>query len=452
MHEGERERDCHEHIEGYTSGGFSMAYEFRLPDIGEGLHEAEVLQWFVQVGEEIKADQPVVEVQTDKAAVEIASPVGGTVLTLGGQPGDTINVGDVLIAVDTMVATPATAVKPNAATAATAVDQPTVATPAAAATAGPVVPAAPDASVGPRKRVQAAPAVRKFAQDLGIRLESIQPSDPSGRITRADVERAATLQRESAQRPQSQSQSQSQSEEVATSSGPVNRREPIRGLRKRIYQNMVKSMYTAPQATGMDDLDATRLVELRQRLLPHAQARGIKLTYLPIVIKAVTYVLREYPLFNAAVDDEQMEIVYKGAINIGIATATPEGLLVPVIRDADKKSVFEIATVLEDLTSRGRERQLELAELTGSTFTITSTGVQGGWFATPIVNYPEVAILGVHSIQKRAVVLDDDSIVAQQRMTFSLTFDHRVIDGHPAGRFMHRLKEYLENPELMIAL
>ncbi|QSO51474.1 2-oxo acid dehydrogenase subunit E2 [Alicyclobacillus curvatus] len=449
-----------------------MAYEFRLPDIGEGLHEAEVLQWFVQVGEEIKADQPVVEVQTDKAAVEIASPVGGTVLTLGGQPGDTINVGDVLIAVDTMVATPATrvdqtrvatpatAVKPNAATAATAVDQTRVATtvtaveqrrvatPAAAATAGPVVPAAPDASVGPRKRVQAAPAVRKFAQDLGIRLESIQPSDPSGRITRADVERAATLQRESAQRPQSQSQS----EEVATSSGLVNRREPIRGLRKRIYQNMVKSMYTAPQATGMDDLDATRLVELRQRLLPHAQARGIKLTYLPIVIKAVTYVLREYPLFNAAVDDEQMEIVYKGAINIGIATATPEGLLVPVIRDADKKSVFEIATVLEDLTSRGRERQLELAELTGSTFTITSTGVQGGWFATPIVNYPEVAILGVHSIQKRAVVLDDDSIVAQQRMTFSLTFDHRVIDGHPAGRFMHRLKVYLENPELMIAL
>lgn len=215
---------------------------------------------------------------------------------------------------------------------------------------------------------------------------------------------------------------------------------------------MAKSMYTAPQATGMDDLDATRLVELRQRLMPHAEARGIRLTYLPIIIKAVTYVLREYPIFNASVDDEQMEIVYKGGINIGIATATPEGLLVPVIRDADKKSVFQIAAELDDLIARGRDRKLQISELTGSTFTITSTGPQGGWFATPIVNYPEVAILGVHSIQKRAVVLDDDSIVPQQRMTFSLTFDHRVIDGEPAGRFMYRFREYLENPELMIAL
>lgn len=425
-----------------------MAYEFRLPDIGEGLHEAEVLQWFVQVGEEIKADQPVAEIQTDKAAVEIASPVGGRVVTLGGQPGDTIKVGEVLISVDTMVATTTVPVAVTVASAGTPIAT-TMSIPAPHA--------------GARKRVQAAPAVRKLAHDLGVALDSIQPSDPSGRITRADVERAAASAKQQVlvrgveenvglAGGSAETQSQSQPQQVMTTPALTDHREPIRGLRKRIYQNMAKSMHTAPQATGMDDLDATRLVELRQRLLPHAAARGMKLTYLPIIIKALTYVLREYPLFNASVDDDRMEIVYKSAINIGIATATPEGLLVPVIRDADKKSVFQIAALLDDLTSRGRERKLELAELTGSTFTITSTGAQGGWFATPIVNYPEVAILGVHSIQKRAVVLDDDTIVPQQRMTFSLTFDHRVIDGEPAGRFMFRLKEYLENPELMMAL
>ena len=443
-----------------------MAYEFRLPDIGEGLHEAEVLQWFVQVGEEIKADQPVAEIQTDKAAVEIASPVGGRVVTLGGQPGDTLQVGEVLISVDIMGATATVSVSGTRASADAPATVANAYAPAAVASIG--TPIATKTSVparhaGAGKRVQAAPAVRKLAQDLGVDLANIQPSDPSGRVTRADVECAAAKQqvpvREavanvglaggSADTP---SQSASQSQQVMATPELTDHREPIRGLRKRIYQNMAKSMYTAPQATGMDDLDATRLVELRQRLLPHAAARGIKLTYLPIIIKAVTYVLRDDPLFNASVDDDQMEIVYKSAINIGIATATPEGLLVPVIRDADKKSVFQIAALLDDLTSRGRERKLELAELTGSTFTITSTGAQGGWFATPIVNYPEVAILGVHSIQKRAVVLDDDTIVPQQRLTFSLTFDHRVIDGEPAGRFMFRLKEYLENPELMMAL
>lgn len=434
-----------------------MAYEFRLPDIGEGLHEAEVLQWFVQVGEEIKADQPVAEIQTDKAAVEIASPVGGRIVTLGGQPGDTIKVGEVFISVDTMVATTTATVPAAVASADVPAAVASIGTPIATTTSTP----APHALV--RTRVQAAPAVRKLAHDLGVDLASIHPSDPSGRVTRADVERAAAAAKQPVLVRQNvakvglaggsaETKSQPQSQQVLTIPALTDHREPIRGLRKRIYQNMAKSMYTAPQATGMDDLDATRLVELRQRLLPHAAARGIKLTYLPIIIKAVTYVLRDYPLFNASVDDDQMEIVYRSAINIGIATATPEGLLVPVIRDADKKSVFQIAALLDDLTSRGRDQKLELAELTGSTFTITSTGAQGGWFATPIVNYPEVAILGVHSIQKRAVVLDDDTIVPQQRLTFSLTFDHRVIDGEPAGRFMFRLKEYLENPELMMAL
>ena len=190
----------------------------------------------------------------------------------------------------------------------------------------------------------------------------------------------------------------------------------------------------------------------RQRLLPFAQIRGFKLTYLPVIIKAVTQILQEYPIFNATVDDERMEIVYRQGIHVGVATAAPEGLLVPVIRDADKLSLFQLAKKLEDLTNRARTRALKLRELTGGTFTISSTGARGGWFATPIVNYPEVAILGVHSIAKRAVVLEDGSIAAQERMSFSLTFDHRVIDGEPAGLFMERFREYMENPEVLLAL
>jgi len=193
-------------------------------------------------------------------------------------------------------------------------------------------------------------------------------------------------------------------------------------------------------------------VAFRQRLLPFAQIRGFKLTYLPVIIKAVTQILQEYPIFNATVDDERMEIVYRQGIHVGVATAAPEGLLVPVIRDADKLSLFQLAKKLEDLTNRARTRALKLRELTGGTFTISSTGARGGWFATPIVNYPEVAILGVHSIAKRAVVLEDGSIAAQERMSFSLTFDHRVIDGEPAGLFMERFREYMENPEVLLAL
>lgn len=430
-----------------------MAYEFRLPDIGEGLHEAEVLQWFVKVGDTITADQPVVEVQTDKAAVEITSPVAGRVVELAGDVGSVVKVGDVLIAVDTEGA------------GSVAGPVPENSLPSRPSGAAPQ-PALTPASSGQGKRVLAAPAVRKLARDLGVDLTQVVASDPRGHITRADVERQASAKlvtqpvasAEQAEHDTDGTNSSAvlgvaklsapQAEEV----GAVEERHPIRGLRKRIYENMARSMYTAPQATGMDDLDVSRLVEVRNRLLPFAQAQAIKLTYLPFIIKAVTYVLQEQPLFNASVDDEKMELVYKKHVHIGIATATPEGLLVPVIRHANRKSVFQIASELEDLTRRARDRKLALSELSGSTFTISSTGATGGWYATPILNYPEVAILGVHSIAKKPVVLEDDSIVVRQMMGFSLSFDHRVIDGEPVGGFMHRFKQLLENPELMMVL
>ncbi len=413
-----------------------MAYEFRLPDIGEGLHEAEVLTWLVAKGDVISVDEPIVEVQTDKAAVEIASPVGGKVVQLGAELGQTIPVGSLLIAVETN-----TVEKTEAAS-----------VPKEKLTDAETVNAA-------KKKVQtkvlAAPAVRKYARDCGVDLLKLVPEDLSGRVTRADVDRYL---KESANSASISSPASSVSSvprvstvvDVSTVEGEE--RVPIRGLRKRIYENMVKSATTVPQVTGMDELDASGLVALRLRLLPFAEKAGIKLTYLPFIIKAVTHALQAFPIFNASVDDNTMEIVYKKHIHIGIATATPDGLIVPVIKNANVKSIFAIAAELEDLTKRGRERKLSYEELTGSTFTITSTGANGGWFATPMVNYPEVAILGAHAIAKKAVVQADDTIVAQERMGFSLTFDHRVIDGEPAGAFMYKFKEIIEHPELLTAL
>ena len=450
-----------------------MAYEFRLPDIGEGLHEAEILNWFVSVGDVITADQNVVEVQTDKAAVEIASPVGGKVLQLGGNTGDVVKVGELLVAVDTTA--DGSAASGSAASGSTVVGSTDsvvssgagtssgLGTPiGAGASSGAGTSSAVAAEGGQSKRVLAAPAVRKLARDLGVDLTQVVPGDARGHVSKIDVQQYVDRMRAN----------QTQVAQTNTAVVPVgtgstggsaahvesiqaieaDERQPIRGLRKKIYENMMKSMSRAPQATVMDDLDVSRLVEVRERMLPFAQARSIKLTYLPFIIKTLTHVLQENPIFNASVDDENMEIVYKKHIHIGFATATPDGLLVPVIRHANHKSVFQIAEELEDLSRRGRDRKLKLEELSGSTFTISSTGARGGWFATPILNYPEVAILGVHSIAKKAVVLEDDSIVAKHMMGFSLTFDHRVIDGEPAGAFVQRFKEILENPELLMVL
>jgi len=464
-----------------------LTYEFRLPDVGEGLHEAEVLQWFVQEGQVLEADDKVAEIQTDKAAVEITSPAAGRVLSLCGPAGTTVHVGEVLLALDTpgKSQSEAKAVANAEAKAVTNVLVGTTAGGKDMSTAASRSEETVSAGIGnPGTEIQASPAVRKLARDLGVSLALVVPTGVDQRITRADVERALKERRETqeAAKPSSMAAAMPESLEMAEMPEmaesleipemprPPQRaqvaadgraaeqppeakehREPIRGIRKRIFENMTKSMYTAPQATGMGDLDATRLIQLRQTLLPFAEEKGIKLTYLPFIVKAVALVLKDFPIFNATVDGEKMEIVFREAIHIGIATATPEGLVVPVLHNAHSKSLMSLAQELQELTIRARDRKLTLPELTGSTFTISSTGAHGGWFATPIVNYPEVAILGVHSIEKRAVVLDDNRIVAQERMTFSLTFDHRVIDGEPAGQFMYRFKEYLERPEIVLA-
>jgi len=427
-----------------------MIYEFKLPDIGEGLHEAEIIRWLIREGDVVKADQPIAEIQTDKAMVEMTTPVAGKVVALAGPEGATVKVGEPLIVVETE--------ESAAGEAAPAEDSHRES--ASVAQEGAPRPA--------RKRAIAAPSVRKRARELGVPIDEVEGTGEGGRVTLADLERyvrereaavAVAEQRErsgAAVLPAGSVATERKTDKAAWTSiastelvVPEEERIPLRGLRKKIAEKMVKSAYTAPHVTGMDEVDVTKLVEIRKNLASELAKEQIKLTYLPFIIKAVTRALKQYPMFNASLDEETNEIVLKKRYHIGIATATKAGLVVPVIRDADQKSIRELAVEIAELSEKAHRQALRLEELQGSTFTITSTGAGGGWFATPIINYPEVAIFGAHAIKRRPVVVGDE-IVIRDMMGMSLTFDHRVIDGEPAGRFMRTVAYYLEHPEVLL--
>jgi pyruvate dehydrogenase E2 component (dihydrolipoamide acetyltransferase) len=408
--------------------------ELKLADLGEGIREAEIVEWLVTVGESVRLDQPVVRVETDKATVEIPSPIAGRVSELRFQPGQTANVGEVLLTYDTSQAAtrnmPASSLSDTSAPAEharTAMQERT--------TAG---------RADTNRRVLAAPAVRKLAFELGIDLASISPSAPSGRISREDVhayaEQARTAPAPRVQNILTHSPIQPQT---------ADRREPLTGLRKRIAEHMERSWRTIPHATAFDELDASGLVELRRTLLPAAEQRGVRLTYLPLLIKLLIPPLKAFPIFNASLDEEKREIVYKNAYHLGVATASPEGLLVPVLHDADRLSIIEMARRLEALIEGAHKRTLAPGELRGSTFTLNNVGSFGGSSGTPIINYPEVAILAVGKIEEKAVV-HEGRLVAQARMPLALSFDHRLIDGALAGAFLARFKELAQHPQQLL--
>ncbi|NRD77595.1 2-oxo acid dehydrogenase subunit E2 [Bacillus sp. BRMEA1] len=418
-----------------------MAYEFRLPDIGEGLHEAEILSWFKGVGDYVKENENMVEVQTDKAVVEISSPVAGIVQSFTAEVGEVVRVGDVLFTVleESQVQPEPVYVNKQAPNHQDWLKGQRLAT---------------QASIGilPKKRVIAAPSVRKLARELGVAITEVTPSGNGGKVTEEDVrnfKKQAEEETAAFEDALAIEAAAAVLQESVLTKEPDENREPIRGVRRKIYENMKLSKSTAVHCSGMDEVLITKLVELKNQLQPHAEKNGVRLTYLPFIVKAAAKALKRHPIFNATVDDERMEIVFKKQIHIGMATSTNEGLIVPVIRDADKKSVLEIAREIQNLSARARERKLKPHELTGSTFTISNTGAKGGWFATPIINYPEVAILGVHSIKKKPIV-QNDQIVIGEVMGMSITFDHRIIDGEPANAFMEEIHSYLEKPELFI--
>ena len=432
-----------------------MAFEFKLPDIGEGVVEGEIVTWHFAEGDAVQEDDPLVEVMTDKATVTIPSPRTGTIDRIFFQEGDIAPVGDLLVRIATVGEAPA-----PSASAQREQSKPAVA---------PAVREAKESTSGTGTgtgRVLAAPATRKRARELGVDIQQLAGSGPGGRITLTDVERAGAgtspqppavtgVQAPLSPRPQpvTTPSRPTPALEKAASAVAVRPGEskvvPIRGLRKKIFEKMAQSKRTASHFTYVEEVDMTRLVETRSRLRARAEKNGVKLTFLPFVMKAVSLGLMDFPEVNATIDDEKMELTQYSSYNLSVAVATDGGLTVPVIHSVESRSIFELAKALEDLSERARAGKLQRAELQGGTFTITSLGTLGGMFATPILNYPEVGILGIHKIEDRPVVIDGE-IQIRKRMYLSSSFDHRVIDGHVGAAFVQRIKDLLEDPAALL--
>lgn len=420
-----------------------MAFVFELPEIGEGVVEGEVVAWKVAIGDAVRVDQPLCEIMTDKATVEISSPKAGTVVKLHGQPGDIIKVHTPLAEIDLSGAPAAPAkAEPTAAKPAPAAPVAAKAPAAPVAVKAPVASAAPIAPSAPATRgeTRAAPAVRRHAREEGLDIQQIPGSGPHGRVTHADIDAAtsgtAPLPKAPVALPQ------------IVPSGAETRIKII-GLRRKIAEQMRKSRHTAAHFTYVEEVDCTALVAFRDRLKDRAAKRGVKLSFLPFFAKACSIAFRTFPNCNAVMDEAAGELVVRGDHNIGFAVDTPNGLFVPVVRNVEQKSILQIAAELQSLAERTRVGKARADELGGSTFSITGVGAIGGVLATPILNVPEVAILGTNAIRDQAVVRDG-AIVIRKMMMLSNSFDHRIIDGAVGARFTAEVKALIEAPESLV--
>lgn len=454
-----------------------MAREFRLPDIGEGLTEAEIVRWLVAVGDEVQSDQPIVEVETDKAVVEIPSPFSGVIVSLGGTEGDVVQVGEVLVTIGEPGEVSAEKAAPEAASDVEGATPGREPEPIVGTLSGDAerLASSPGEEPSVPKSVKALPVVRKLARENDVDLEMIRGSGPGGRIMREDVEAAIAARSASAAEtfeepvgaghgvteeaieaeveraePVSSPRSEAALEEVSAepTEGAARRedeRKPMSRLRRTIAANMAKSWAEIPHVTTFDDVDATRLLEVRHAL---GERHGTKIPLEALVIKAVIPALDEFPEFNSELDGDAL--IVRSARDIGIAVDTPDGLMVGVIRSADQKSVMELAGEVRRLGEGARERSLAPDELTGQTFTVSNIGAVGGGHGTPIIPYGTVAILSVGMARLRPVVYDEDLAIAPV-MPLSLSYDHRVIDGAVGRRFMALVLENLEEPALFLA-
>jgi pyruvate dehydrogenase E2 component (dihydrolipoamide acetyltransferase) len=425
--------------------------DFKLPDIGEGVHEGEIVKWLVKTGDPLQADQPMVEVMTDKATVEIPSPVAGTVAELLANEGQTIEVGKVIIRIAEIGK--AASAKPVA----EKVEAPKAPTaPASVKSAERVVEAVASVEEPLPFHILATPATRKLARDLAVDLKSVQGTGLHGRVTKMDVQlahegrqAAAPRSSHSAVASVAMTPAASQRTQVPAVARGALQVVPLKGVRKKIAESMAHSKHTAAHFTYVEEVDMSAVVKLRASAQEEAQKRGVKLTYLPFIIKALIPALMEFPYLNSSLDDEKQEIILKGDYNIGVATDTPNGLMVPVIKSADRKSIWELATEIQLLSEKARTGKVSLEDLKGGTFTVTNAGSIGGVLATPVINHPEVAILGVNAIRKRPVV-KGDQIVIGDVMFLSMSVDHRVVDGADAARFMNRLIYFLSEPSRLV--
>ena len=427
--------------------------EFRFPDLGEGIHEGTIVKWHVKEGEEVKVDQVLAEVETDKAVVEIPSPAAGKISKINYTQGQTVKVGEVLVVIggEAAAAGQASGAKPETAKPATEAKQPEA---QVAATRGPEAPHAPAETHG--EHHLATPHTRQLARELGLDIDKIAGSGPGGRVSDDDVRKAAAgAQNEAPSGARAEPKQPAAGArppagiEIAVASEEGDQRVPLTRMRKVIAERMVYSKTHIPHACGMDFVDITRLSEIREREKKQFEPRGVKLTYLPFIVKAVAIALKEYPRFNAHFDEAGGDLVIRKNHNIGIAVDTPEGLMVPVVKDVDRKSIIEIAGDIEALAAAARERKVKLEDIRGGTFTITNVGSVGGMYSTPIINPPEVAIMGVHRIKEMPLVVDGKAKV-RKVMGISMCFDHRVADGAEATLFMNVVMKHLEDPDRML--
>ena len=414
-------------------------YDVKLPDIGEGVAEGEIVRWLVKAGDAVKEDQPLVEVMTDKASVEIPSPRTGTISAVHVEEGALVPVGTVIISIAVAAAAGSVA---NAGAAHASGHAGAAATTTAAPAAAPCAPAG--------ARVEATPAVRGLAKDLGVALERVTGTGPGGRITAEDVKAAAGGAAPAAA-PTAAPVAAPGSAPRAGAAAPAPAapepgvtRVPLRGLRRKIAEHMRRSLSTAAQFTFVAECDFTNLVEHKQQNDARAKSAGVKLTYLAYIFRALPATLRRFPLLNSSLDDERHEIVLREAVHLGLATHTDDGLTVPILHDAERHGLFALAREIDRLATAAREHKLKLEELQGGTFTVTSTGAKGGVLATPILHHPQVAILGVHSITKKPAVVHGQ-IVARDLGNLSLSLDHRVVDGAIGADFLYALIETLQS-------
>jgi pyruvate dehydrogenase E2 component (dihydrolipoamide acetyltransferase) len=402
------------------------SYDFKLPDLGEGVVEGEIVKWLVKPGDVVTEDQGLVELMTDKATVTIPTPRAGRVVSVHGKEGEMAKVHVLLVTLELEAGAPLAAVS------AVPAEAPAKAAPAPALSARAPV------------KVLATPVTRRMAAEHGIDLGGIAGSGPQGRVLKVDV--VAALEASPAATPTARERPRL----VPLPHEAQDERIPLRGLRKKIAEKMVRSKFTAPHSTFVEEVDFTELVRLRKRLNDALAAAGEdeKLSFLPFFCKALIPVMRRFPRLNANFDETSQELVLRGAYNFGIAAATEEGLTVPVVKDVDRLTLRQLGEEISRLGAAARARQLKLDELTAGTFTITSLGTSGGLFATPIINHPEVAILGIHRIRRRPVVVGEE-VVIRDMGNVSLSFDHRVIDGLVAADATYALIHHLENPETL---
>jgi pyruvate dehydrogenase E2 component (dihydrolipoamide acetyltransferase) len=402
-----------------------MAVEFRLPDLGEGLVEGEIVKWLVTVGDFVKEGEPFVQVETDKALVEIPSPTTGVVLALLAKEGDRVGVGEVIAIFGEPGEKPAHEV-----------GQVEVAARGSVGVVGTLEEAPPDEEAKGEGEVLALPYVRRLAKDLGVDLGKIRGSGPGGRVTEEDVRRASP----SAPKPRAVRKYDFY--------GYVERI-PLKGMRRTIAEAMALSASKTAHVTATEEWDASRLFSLRESLREAAAKEGVHLTILAFLVKASALALKDHPFLNATLDEEAQEIVLKKYYNIGVAVDTAEGLMVPVVKGVLEKSLLQIAREIQELAKKARDRTIDLADLKGGTFTITNYGAIGGILGTPIIRYPEVAILGVGRAVERPI-RSGGGISWVPMLPVSLSFDHRVVDGAEAARFLRTMGALICTPEMLL--